>query len=46
MKGGEGAVTPKARGRADVIIAKERNGPVGSVGLTFIDEYARFESPA
>ncbi len=30
------------RGRADVIIAKQRNGPTGRINLAFIREYARF----
>ena len=29
-------------GEADVIIAKHRNGPVGSVALTFLDRYPKF----
>lgn len=32
------------RGKAEVIIAKQRNGPVGSIHLTFIREYTRFEN--
>lgn len=31
-------------GRAEVIIAKQRNGPTGSIDLTFIGEFARFEN--
>jgi len=31
-------------GIAEVIIGKQRNGPVGSVSLMFIKEYARFEN--
>jgi replicative DNA helicase len=33
-------------GRAELRIAKQRNGPVGSVTLTFLKEYMRFESYA
>ena len=36
--------TEENRGKAEVIIAKQRNGPVGSVFLTFIREYTRFEN--
>ncbi len=32
------------KGTADVIIAKQRNGPVGTVKLSFIKEYTRFEN--
>jgi len=34
------------RGKAELIIAKQRNGPVGTVPLTFISAYTRFENPA
>ena len=34
------------KGMAEVIIAKQRNGPIGTVKLTFIKEYTRFETPA
>ena len=30
----------------DLIIAKQRNGPVGSIDLMFLSEYTRFESRA
>ncbi len=33
----------KKQGEAEVIIAKQRNGPVGTVRLAFISEYTRFE---
>ncbi|HHS13711.1 MAG TPA: replicative DNA helicase [bacterium] len=33
-------------GRSEVIIGKQRNGPVGTVHLNFIKHYARFENPA
>ncbi len=38
--------TEENRGIAEVIIAKQRNGPVGSLKMTFIKEYARFENLA
>ena len=34
----------KKEGRAEVNIAKQRNGPVGKVELGFIKEYTRFQS--
>lgn len=34
------------RGVAEIIIAKQRNGPTGSVKLSFIKEYMRFENLA
>jgi replicative DNA helicase len=37
---------PENQGTAEVIIAKQRNGPVGSLKLTFIKEYTRFENIA
>jgi replicative DNA helicase len=33
-------------GQAELIIAKQRNGPLGDVPLTFIKEFTRFESRA
>ena len=33
-------------GVAEIIIAKQRNGPVGSIDLMFLSEYTRFESRA
>ena len=35
---------PEERGRASVIIAKQRNGEIGEVNLAWIPEYARFEN--
>jgi replicative DNA helicase len=32
----------EAKGRAEVIIGKQRNGPIGHVGLTFLGRYTRF----
>ena len=37
---------PENEGIADVIIAKQRNGPVGTVKLTFLKEFVRFENLA
>ncbi|MBI4353293.1 MAG: replicative DNA helicase [Candidatus Omnitrophica bacterium] len=37
--------TDDNKGKAEMIIAKQRNGPVGSLMLTFIREYTRFENP-
>ncbi|MFH0941258.1 MAG: replicative DNA helicase [Candidatus Omnitrophota bacterium] len=34
------------KGSADVIVAKQRNGPVGTIKLSFIKEYTRFENYA
>src|SRR5216110_40666 len=33
-------------GEAELIIAKQRNGPVGEIQLTFLKEYTRFEDRA
>jgi len=38
--------TPENQGIADVIIAKQRNGPVGSCKLAFLKEYTKFENLA
>jgi len=35
--------TEENRGRAQLIIAKQRNGPVGTIDLAFIREYTKFE---
>jgi len=32
------------KGRAEVLIRKQRNGPIGSVDLTFLGKYTRFEN--
>ena len=32
------------KGIAEIIIGKQRNGPIGSVKLTFLGEYTRFEN--
>ncbi|MFZ5801089.1 MAG: replicative DNA helicase, partial [Candidatus Omnitrophota bacterium] len=36
--------TEENKGQAEVIIAKQRNGPVGSIKLAFIKEFMRFEN--
>jgi replicative DNA helicase len=38
--------TDENRGIAEVMIAKQRNGPTGTVKLAFISEYTRFETLA
>ena len=38
--------TDENKGKAEAIIAKQRNGPVGSVKLAFINEYTRFDDLA
>jgi replicative DNA helicase len=32
------------KGRAEILIRKQRNGPIGSVNLTFLGQYTRFEN--
>lgn len=39
-------VKSELAGKAELIIAKQRNGPIGEVPLTFIKEYTRFENAA
>ncbi len=34
------------KGKAQLIIAKQRNGPIGDVKLTFLNEFTRFEDRA
>ena len=35
-----------AKGTAEIIIGKQRNGPIGKVTLTFLPEYTKFENYA
>lgn len=32
------------KGKAEIIIAKQRNGPIGMIPLTFLGQYTRFEN--
>jgi replicative DNA helicase len=34
------------KGLAEIIVAKQRNGPIGRVKLTFLGQYTRFENYA
>jgi replicative DNA helicase len=33
---------PSLRGQADIIVAKQRNGPTGDVKLTFLHDFTKF----
>lgn len=35
----------KVAGKAELIIGKQRNGPIGTVNLSFVGKYTRFENP-
>ncbi|MDD3731366.1 MAG: replicative DNA helicase [candidate division Zixibacteria bacterium] len=35
----------EVEGKAEIIVAKQRNGPTGVANLVFIKEFARFENP-
>ncbi len=37
---------PESRGTAEIIIGKQRNGPIGKIDLTFLGEHTRFEDRA
>jgi replicative DNA helicase len=45
-EGGEGESAPRGGQEVELIVAKQRNGPIGSVDLVFLAEYTRFESRA
>lgn len=41
-----GEEDPDSKGKAEIIIAKQRNGPTGSVHLAYLSDYTRFENLA
>ena len=38
--------TPEERAKAEIIIAKQRNGPTDRVNFVFLNTYTRFEEAA
>ena len=32
------------KGTADIVVAKQRNGPIGDFVLTFVGQYTKFEN--
>lgn len=44
QKEGDNPTVPQASRERELIIAKQRNGPTGSVSLTFIPDFTRFEN--
>jgi len=36
----------KLKGQAQLVIAKQRSGPTGTINLSFLNEYTRFEDAA
>jgi replicative DNA helicase len=39
-----GEEDPESKGKAEIIIAKQRNGPTGSVHLAYMSDFTRFEN--
>ena len=46
MYASEAEPRPDAEGIAEIIIGKQRNGPIGTVKLSFLHQYTRFENLA
>ena len=42
----DGSRTRRPKGIAEIIIGKQRNGPIGTAKLAFIKEHTRFENLA
>jgi replicative DNA helicase len=42
-RGKDEEIPEDVRGSADIIIGKQRNGPVGEVKLAFLKQYSRFD---
>ncbi len=42
----EEQIDPAMRNKAEIILGKQRNGPLGTISLNFINTYTRFENPA
>jgi replicative DNA helicase len=36
--------TARMKGKAEIIIAKQRNGPTGSVRMAYLADFTRFEN--
>ena len=45
-KAENGDEDPESKGKAEIIVAKQRNGPTGSVHLAYLADYTRFENLA
>ena len=43
-KGDDGEEDPDLKGKAEIIVAKQRNGPTGIVSLAWLSDYTRFEN--